>query len=73
MDGLSGPTGFAATFQSFMYYAGPIAQVLFWLVVGIAAIWATLIFKRYVDFMTGGASPKAGSKTETVDVEKFVE
>jgi hypothetical protein len=76
------PTGFEAQFQTFVNYAAPVLQLLFWVVVGFSAIWAAFQFKRYVDFMTGSMD-EAGSAemaetadaagSEEIDVDKFVE
>jgi hypothetical protein len=35
------------------------AQIVFWLALGVAAVWATLIFRRYVNVMTAGMTPAA--------------
>jgi hypothetical protein len=82
---LGGPTGFEAQFQEFMFYAGSIAQLLYYAVLPIVAIWAVLVFKRLVDHKTSTASdesstdvlvdddaaPKASDRP--IQVEKFVE
>ncbi|MDP2232425.1 MAG: hypothetical protein Q8K89_02225 [Actinomycetota bacterium] len=80
MNGLSAPSGFQAQFQEFMYYAGPIIQILFWVVIAAAAIWACVIFKRYVAFQMGAGSTMSGAdegaapaSEKTVSVEEFVE
>lgn len=75
------PTAFELWFQEFVAYAGPIMNLLYWLVMIIAALWAVMLFKRLVDFKTGVASGDdalaAGTTTkassETVDIEEFVE
>lgn len=77
------PTAFELWFQEFVAYAGPIMNLLYWLVMIIAALWAVMLFKRLVDFKTGVAqsgddAPAASKtvakgKTETVDIEEFVE
>ncbi|MHB9003118.1 MAG: hypothetical protein ACYC6C_03520 [Coriobacteriia bacterium] len=74
------PAGFEAQFQNFVYYAGPIIQLLFWVVMIIAAIWAVLLFKRWVDFHTRNTpepvAPAAEAdkpKREPIQVEEFVE
>ncbi len=76
MGGAVSTGGFQLQFQNFMYYAGPIVQILFWVVLGVAAIWATLIFKRYVDFMMGktpAAKAVASKSVDDVAVEEFVD
>lgn len=65
--------GFQAAFTSFMYYAGPIVQIVFWVVLAAAAVWACVIFKRYVDFVTGGSKPAIKPAEKPVDVEQFVD
>lgn len=75
------PTAFELWFQEFVAYVGPIMNLLYWLVMIIAALWAVMLFKRLVDFKTGVASGddalEAGTSTEasseTVDIEEFVE
>ncbi len=55
----SGPTGFEAQFQEFMFYAGSTAQLAYYIVLPIAAIWAVLLFKRMVDARTGRSANSA--------------
>ncbi len=54
----TGPTGFQAQFQEFIFYIGSISQVLYWIIIPIIAIWAVLIFKRAVDCHTGKCCSK---------------
>lgn len=68
--------GFAEGFQKFVYYAGPIVQMLYWIVVAAAAVWAVLLLKRWVDHVTSrGQEAGVGQTADepTVDVEPFVE
>jgi len=76
------PTGFEQQFQQFVYYAGPILQLVYWLAMIVAALWAVALFKRWVEFQTGAAGGEAvdaevssaGVKVdEAVKVEDFVE
>lgn len=83
------PSGFEAQFQQFVYYAGPMLQIALWLVMIFAAIYALVLFKRLVDFQTGGgktssdkaasvsaevtAEPKKAKKDDAIKVEEFVE
>ncbi|PKQ09987.1 MAG: hypothetical protein CVT69_02055 [Actinobacteria bacterium HGW-Actinobacteria-9] len=74
------PAGFEAQFQEFVYYAGPIIQLLYWVVMIIAALWAVLLIKRWVDFQTRthdeAAAPVLEAekpKREPIQVEEFVE
>ena len=60
-----------------------VAQIVFWLVLAIAAGWAAFVFNRYVAFMMAAkptaptvapnakSAKKSGSKS--VSVEEFVE
>ena len=80
-------SGFEAAFQEFVYYAGPVIQLAYWLVMIVAALWAVVLFKRWVDFQTGagkteGASESpagasapvtAMSQDKPVSVDEFVE
>lgn len=67
-------SGIQVQFQNFMYFAGPILQLVFWIVLGACAIWACLIFKRYVDFMSGAVSEEMSKPAEKpVSVEEFVD
>lgn len=51
------------------------AQILFWLAVSVAAIWATLLFKRLVDARVGdvASAPAAVVPAESPSVEEFVD
>jgi hypothetical protein len=74
MGAATAGSGIQVGFQNFMYFAGPIMQVVFWLVLGVCAIWACLIFKRYVDFMSGAVSEEMSKPAEKpVSVEEFVD
>jgi len=72
----TGPVGFQAQFQEFVFYVGAVLQLMFWLALPIIAIWAVLIFKRAVDAyiasLSGGkvsvvASPKTSASVSRVD------
>ncbi len=81
------PAGFEAQFQQFVYYAGPILQILMWVVMIVAVIYALVLFKRLVDFQTGRtkvahaeeapalevAQSKKPAKADAIKVEEFVE
>jgi len=58
-------SGFEATFQEIVFYAGPIIQLAYWLVMIVAALWAVTLFKRWVAFQTG-AGPET-TQAETLD------
>ncbi len=67
---------FAVAFQEFIYYAGPIVQILYWVVLAASAVYAVLLFKRLVEFKAGGAAAPGraeGSPERPVSVEEFVE
>jgi len=61
----TGPVGFQAQFQEFVFYVGAVLQLMFWLVLPIVAIWAVLIFKRaadaYIANLSGSAVPAVAS------------
>ncbi len=82
MGTVGAPSAFDLWFQSFVAYAGPILNLLFWVVMMVAVIWAVMLFKRLVDFQTGAAKPSEGateiaSTTKeggaAIDIEEFVE
>ena len=51
-----------------------IAQLLFWLVLGVAAMWAAFVFNRYVKFvMSGPVADETPAAEEKVSIEEFVE
>lgn len=52
------------------------AQIVFWVAVGFAAIWAAFLFKRLVDFKTGVVKVKddaPAASDSKVAVDEFVE
>jgi len=82
------PSAFEAQFQQFVYYAGPILQITMWIVMIVVAIYAVVLFKRLVDFQTGGgkkaddvvtvapslpAEEKKAKKEDAIKIEEFVE
>ncbi|MBE0418481.1 MAG: hypothetical protein IBX63_12075 [Coriobacteriia bacterium] len=80
-------SGLEVAFQEVIYYAGPIVQLGYWLVMIVAALWAVTLFKRWVDFQTcangtaeeagrtgAAAAPAAPAAPEKpVSIEEFVE
>jgi len=66
---------FAADFNEFMYYAGPILQLMYWIIIAAAAVFAAWQFKRYVDYVVGSKSArsKGSSDATDIDIDKFVE
>jgi len=52
------------------------AQILFWLVLSVAAGWAAVVFNRYVSFMIGSKpaeKPADKPASKAISVEEFVE
>ncbi|MBS3956545.1 MAG: hypothetical protein KGZ40_03310 [Clostridiales bacterium] len=70
---------FAVRFQEFVFYAGPIVQMLYWIVVAGAALYAVLLLRRHMSahFAGGkelpGASRSPAPETAPVSVDEFVE
>ena len=52
-----------------------IAQLLFWLVLSVSALWAAIVLNKYVSFVTRWpATPQNAAEDKvTVSVEEFVE
>ncbi|MFU8891865.1 MAG: hypothetical protein ACNA76_09520, partial [Anaerosomatales bacterium] len=82
--GIGVQSGFEAAFQEFVFYAGPIIQLAYWLVMIVAALWAVTLFKRWVEYQTGvkadavDAALPTGATTPTapatsISVDEFVE
>jgi hypothetical protein len=74
------PTGLTAWIMANGQIVAFIAQLLFWLVLGVASIWAAAVFNRYVNFMMRGAetaetaeAPETSEPEDAVSVEEFVE
>jgi hypothetical protein len=68
------PTGFVAWIMANGQVAAFIGQMAYWLVLGVAAIWAVVVFNRYVNFMMRGSeSDEAPAVEEKVSIEEFVE
>ena len=55
------------------------AQLIFWLVLAVAAGWAAVVFNRYVSFMMGAmpvtktVAKPASKSDKSVSVDQFVE
>jgi hypothetical protein len=55
------------------------AQLIFWLVLAVAAGWAAVVFNRYVSFMMGATpvtktvAKPAPKSDKSVSVDQFVE
>ena len=77
-------SGFEAQFQTFVNYAGPIVQLLYWFAIAFAAVWAAYQLKRWVDSQVAAKKAAAEesdapvaaekkAKPEAIKVEEFVE
>lgn len=67
---------FQQQFQQFMFYAGPILQILYWIILSVAALWATLLFKKLVGLKAvelGVEEASSAQSDEKVSVDQFVE
>ncbi len=70
---------FAYRFQEFLFYAGPIVQILYWITLAVAAIAAVVLLKRWIDFLTGAAvsaaeeGARSPERPAPVNVDEFVE
>ncbi|MDT8434256.1 MAG: hypothetical protein RQ731_05820 [Anaerosomatales bacterium] len=79
--GVGAQSGFEVAFQEFVFYAGPIIQLAYWLVMIVAALWAVTLFKRWVEYQTGVKADAAGTDAGSaptatatpVSVDEFVE
>lgn len=49
---IGAPSGFEAGFQEFVYYAGPVLQLAYWLTMIVASLWAVTLLKRWVEHQT---------------------
>jgi hypothetical protein len=51
-----------------------VAQLLFWLALAVAAVWAAVVFNRYVKFvMHDSVADETPAAEEKVSIEEFVE
>jgi hypothetical protein len=69
------PTGLTAWIIANGQIVAFFAQILFWLVLGAASVWAATNFHRYVSFMIRGSEPAEAPVAEEkiVSVDEFVE
>ena len=65
------PTGFEAFWTQFLNIAYPTIQMLFWLVMIVVAVYAVLLFRRWVKAQTGDG--RATEDSQEISVEEFVE
>jgi hypothetical protein len=79
--GVGAQSGFEVAFQEFVYYAGPMIQLAYWLAMIVAALWAVTLLKRWVEFQTGAkagatdtAVPAAApAPDKAISIDEFVE
>jgi hypothetical protein len=74
------PTGLLGWIMANGQMVAFIGQLLYWLVLAVASIWAVAVFNRYVNFMMRDsataqmpAAEGTASADEPVSVEEFVE
>jgi len=70
--------GFEAQFQEIIFYVGPVLQLVYWLAMIVAAIWAVTLFKKWVEFQIGDSGADASDESTksadgSIKVEEFVE
>ncbi|MHB1340719.1 MAG: hypothetical protein ACYC77_01740 [Coriobacteriia bacterium] len=67
-------SGVSSGFDQFVYYAGPIVQLLYWVVMASVSVWAVLLLKRYVDHKTRDrAATKPPAPATNISIDEFVE
>ena len=82
--GIGAQSSFEVAFQEFVYYAGPIIQLAYWLAMIVAALWAVTLFKRWVEFQTSAKADVAESAlpavatapaapAKAISIDEFVE
>ena len=64
---------FLIWFQTYGQIAYIVIQVLYWIVVAWAAVFASVQAKRLVDFKLGKTAKATESEAEPVSVEEFVD
>ena len=71
---VAAPTGLVGWVMENGQIVAFFGQILFWLVLSVASVWAAAVFNRYVNFMMRSAANEAPTDAEkTVSVEEFVE
>jgi hypothetical protein len=67
-------SGFMAWIQQYGQIILFFAQIFFWLAVSVAALWATMLFKRLVDARTPSKDAAVASEpAEKPAVDEFVD
>jgi hypothetical protein len=72
----TGPTGLLGWIATYGQYLGFVIQIIFYVSLTIAAVWAAWNFHRYVTNALGEQGEASGSEKEkdsTVAVDEFVE
>jgi hypothetical protein len=74
------PTGLVGWIMANGQMVAFVGQILYWIVLAVASVWAVAVFNRYVNFMMRGsataetpAAEETVSADEPVSVEEFVE
>ena len=75
------PTGFIGWLTQYGQIIAFFAQIAFWLVLAVAALWSTLLFRKLVKAQVGESAEAAASDAsavleptdKAVSVEEFVE
>ncbi len=68
----AGQSGFVTWILQYGQIIAFFAQLIYWIVIAAVAVWATMLFKRLVDYRTGAGVPAEGGK-EPVKVEEFTD
>jgi len=59
------PTGFVGWIQTNGQLVLFFAQLAYWVIICVAAVWATLIFRKLVNFKVGGAAASVVAEPTT--------
>jgi hypothetical protein len=73
MTGGAAPGGLLGFLTQYGQIIAFFAQLLYWLVLAAVSVYAVLLFKRYVDALTGGKAPAAPAEKKSVSVEDFTD
>lgn len=67
-------SGVSSGFDQFVYYAGPIVQLLYWVVMASVSVWAVLLLKKLVDHKTRDSAASTPPPAAThIAIDEFVE
>ena len=74
VESQGGLIGWVQQYGNIVFFFG---QIVFWVVIAAAAGYAALLYKRYVDFITGTVKSDESVEIESADaavaVDEFVE